>query len=137
MKFYKLDNGNEVQITGEDLNQDYLDANCIKTIVEWEPTHDLEIMGGMLKQSAAPTTDVRLWVVGVPDVPAEYGGSKPFCVNINLKYTEAEEGIRVDGRASKFLEYSAQNHTSKLQLIFRHNIGINHKLHMIFELFKA
>jgi hypothetical protein len=137
MKFYKLDNGSEVQITGDDLNQEFLDANCIKTVVEWEPTHDLEVIGGMLKQSAAPETDLRLWVVGVPDVPAAYGGSKPFCVNVNLKYTAAEEGIRVDGRAPKFLQYSAQNHTNKLQLIFRHNTGIKHKLHMIFELFKA
>ena len=137
IKFYKDVSGTETQITGDDLNQDYLDVHCIKTIIEWEPTHDVEIIGGMMKQQAAPTEDVRLWVVGVPDVPANYGGSKPFVVNTNLRFIGTEEGIKVDGRAPKFLSYSATYHTTKMQMIFRHSAGFKHKLHMVFELFKA
>jgi hypothetical protein len=137
VKFYKLVNGAEVQIIGDDLNQTYLDSNCVKTVIDWEATHDLEIIGGLLRQQAVPTEDIRLWVVGVPDVSEAYGGSKPFAVNINLMYIGLEDGVRVDGRAPKYLAYNATYHTTKLRLILRHSAGFNHKLHMIFELFKA
>lgn len=136
-KFYEDVEGVETLITGEDLTQEYLDANCIKTVIDWEATHDLEIIGGTVKQKSIPSEDLRVWVVGVPDVPAEYGGSKPFVINANLSFIGLEEGIKVDGRAPKFMTYSATYHTNKLSLIFRHSAGFKHKLHMIFELFKA
>jgi hypothetical protein len=113
------------------------DANAVKTVIDWEPTHDLEIIGGMVKQVDAPAEDVRVWVIGVPDVPVEYGGSKPFAVNVNMKFMGKEEGVKVDGRAPKFLSYNAVIHTSKLRLIFKHPAGLKHQMHMIFELFKA
>ena len=69
MKFYKMDNGNEVEITGDDLNQTFIDSNCVKTIIDWEPNHDYEIIGGMLKQKGLPSEDLRVWVIGVPDIP--------------------------------------------------------------------
>lgn len=137
IKFYKDVSGVETEITGGDLNQTFLDANCIKTVIDWEPTHDLEMIGGTLKQKTSPTQDVHLWVVGVPDVAEAYGGSKPFVVNIDLAYIGLEEGVSVDGRAPKYMQYSATYHTTKLRLIFRHAVGFNHKLHMIFELFKS
>ena len=137
MKFYKDVSGTETEITGDDLNQTFLDANCVKTIIDWEPTHDVEIVGGFLKQSSIPSTDVRMWVVGVPDVPEAYGGSKLFASNINLKYVGLEDGVKVDGRAPKYLTYSATNHTNKIRLILRHGAGVKHKLSMIFEIFKA
>lgn len=137
IKFYKSLDGVDTQITGEDLNQEYLDTNCIKTILDWEPTHDLEIIGGMLKMNSSPSENLRMWTIGVPDIPEVYGGSKPFATNINLKYIGIEEGVKVDGRAPKYLTYSATYHTTKLRLIFRHSAGFKHDLHMIFELFKA
>lgn len=137
IKFYELVNDVETEITGQNLNQDYLDINCIKTIIDWEPNHDVEMIGGMFKQINIPSEDVRLWVVGVPDVPEAYGGSKPFCVNINLKFMGVEEGVRVDGRAAKYMTYNDVYHTTKLRLIFRHPAGFKHKALMIFELFKA
>lgn len=136
MKFYKDVSGSEVEITGDDLNQTFLDTNCIKTIVDWEPTHDVEMLGGCLKQKTIPAQDVKLWVVGVPDISEQYGGSKPFVVNVNLVFIGLEDGVSVDGRAPKYLTYNATYHTSKIRMIFRHPAGFNHKLHMILELFK-
>ena len=60
-----------------------------------------------------------------------------FVINTNLKYIGVEEGVKVDGRAPKYMTYSATYHTTKLRLIFRHSAGFKHKMHMIFELFKA
>ncbi len=137
IKFYKDVSGTEVEITGDDLNQTFLDTNCIKTVVDWEPTHDIELIGGSLKQKSLPTQDVHMWIVGVPDVSEAYGGSKPFVTNVDLAYIGLEDGINVDGRVPKYMAYSATYHTTKLRLIFRHLAGFKHKLHFVFELFKA
>ena len=137
IKFYKDVNGTDVEIIDGDLNQTFLDANCIKTIVTWEPTYDYEIVGGALKQKSIPTEDLHLWVIGAPDIPEAYGGSKVFVTAVDLAYIGLEEGVKVDGRAPKYLEYSATIHTSKLALVFRHSLGFKHKLHMLFEIFKA
>jgi hypothetical protein len=137
LKFYKLDNGSEVEITGGDLNQTFLDANCVKTVMDWEPTHDYEILGGLLKQIEKPTENVRVWVVGVPDVPEAYGGSKEFVTNVNMLYIGDLDGVKVDGRAPKYLTYSSSLHTNKMRLIVRHSVGFKHKIMMVFEIFKA
>lgn len=117
--------------------QESCDTDAVKTIINWEPTHDYEIMGGLFKQTALPGSDIRMWVIGVPDVPAGSGGSKLFAANLNLRYMGLEEGMRVDGRAPKYLTYNATYHTNKLQIIFKHNVGVKHNMHIVFELFKA
>lgn len=132
IKLFKDSGGSLVEC----VDQADADVNCIATQVEWEPTHDYEVIGGMLKMITVPTENVRVWVTGVPDVPEVYGGSKPFVVSVNLKFIGIEEGVKVDGRAPKYLTYSV-NHTNKLQLFFRHPAGFKHDLHMIFEIFKA
>lgn len=143
--FSKKDNGSDFGFTTikcYDANnvllqtQDDCDIGAVKTIIDWEPNHDYEIIGGMFKQHTVPSTDVRLWVVGVPDVPAIYGGSKLFTSNINLKFLGLEEGIKADGRSSKYLTYNAINHTNKLRIILKHDTGIKHDIHLILEIFK-
>jgi hypothetical protein len=136
MKFYKDVSGTETEITGDDLNQSFLNSNCIKTIVDWEPTHNYEMIGGFLKQISAPTESVRVWINGVPDISSQYGGNKEFVANVNLTFMGLEDGIRVDGRAPKMLTYSATYHTNKMRIALRHPAGYAHPLHMLFELFK-
>lgn len=136
IKFFKLVSGVETEITGDDLNQTYLDANCVKTQLDWEPTHDYELIGGMLHQTEVPSSNVRLWIVGVPDVPAAYGGSKEFVTGINLKFF-SDQGVILDGRAPKWLTYSATVHTNKMRFIIRHDAGVKHQLHICMEVFKA
>lgn len=135
IKFYKLDNGSEVEITGDNLNQTFLDSNCIKTVVDWEPTFDIDIIGGFLRQSDTPAEDIELWIVGAPDISTVYGGSKEFVSNLNLKLLSS--GIDVDGKTPKFVPYNSVYHSGKFRLILRHSTGYQHKLHMIFEIFKA
>jgi hypothetical protein len=135
LKFFKLVSNVETEITGDDLNQTFLDANCVKTQLDWEPAHDYELVGGMLHQSTVPSSGVRLWIVGVPDVPAAYGGSKEFVTGVNLKFF-SDQGVSLDGRAPKFLAYSATNHTNKMRFIFRHDAGFKHKIHINMEIYK-
>lgn len=121
---------------GDELvTQESCDTQAVKTVVDWEPNHDYEIVGGMFRQTAPPAQDVRLWVVGVPDVPAQYGGSKLFAANVNAKFLG--ESLRIDGRAPKYMTYSATYHTNKLRMVFKHPEGFQHTFHVVFELFKA
>lgn len=129
LKFYDASN---IELT----TQESIDAGCVKTIMDWEPTYDYEVIGGIIKQKENPSTDIRMWVIGVPDIGAAYGGSKCFGSNINMAFIGLKDGVRMDGRVTKKLSYNATYHTNKLRLILKHDIGIKHKLHLIFELFK-
>lgn len=122
---------------GELTTQLQCDTQAVKTVIDWEPTFDYEIVGGLYKLESVVGSNVRLWVVGIPDVPAEYGGSKEFISSLNLKYIAKEEGIRVDGRAPKLLKYDPQLHTNKLRIILTHPVGYKHDFSMIFEIFRA
>lgn len=118
-------------------SQDDCDSLATKTVIDWEPTHDYEVIGGNFKQSVVPTSNVRIWVIGVPDIPANYGGSKLFVTGVNLKYLGLEEGVKVDGRAPKYLTYNATYHTSKLRFILKHDTGYKHDVQVMLEIFKA
>lgn len=114
------------------------DSNCIKTVIDFEPNYDFEIVGAMLLQKDRPSQDLRCWVQAVPDVPEAYGGTKPFTQGgINLTFIPPESYFDVDGRASKYMTYSATNHTNKLRMIFKHNAGFKHKIAICYEIFKA
>lgn len=124
-------NGNQLS------SQEDCDTSAVETIVDWEPNHDYEIVGGNFKQTAIPTENIRLWVVGVPDVPANYGGSKLFVTGVNLKYLGLEEGVKADGRAPKYLTYNATYHTNKLRFILKHDAGFKHDIQATLEIFKG
>jgi hypothetical protein len=113
-------------------------TNCVKTVFSWEPTHDYDISGAYFYQLAKPTENVRMWTVGVPDVPAQYGGSKPFVQGgLNLKFLNSDNALQIDGKTPKWLQYSATNHTNKFSLTFKHEAGLVHLMMIVFEIFKA
>lgn len=129
IKFYDS-NGTELTTQGT------CDSSCVKTVLDFEPVYDFEIIGGLSKIAATPTNDVRLWVVGVPDVSVESGGSKEMISGINLKFITANDRLIVDGRTSKRMAYNATYHTNKLRIIVRHTAGEKHKIMMVFEYYK-
>lgn len=125
-KFYDADN-NELT------TQESIDSSCVKSVIDWQPNHDYEIVGGQLMQGSVPATDIYLWVVGLPgilNVKFAQGG-------VNLKLAGTNGKVNFDGRASKFLPYSGGAGTNKFQLILRHNAGIQHQLQLVLEIFKA
>lgn len=116
--------------------QEDITANCTQTIIYWEPTWDYEMIGGSFYQQSAPTDSIILNVVAVPDVPLAYGGSVPFAIGLDLLQVGSSSSIKMDGRSSKRLIYSATYHTNKFQIHFRHAAGIQHKGMLVFEMFK-
>jgi hypothetical protein len=142
-KDISLNNLNEASVKFYDANntelttQESCDTDCVKTVFTFEPTWDYEIIGGTIKTANDVTDDVRVWVVAVPDVPANMGGSKIMVQNVNLKYVDPNNGIEADGRASKYMAYNATYHTNKLQLIVRHPAGHKLAMMMAFEVYRA
>ena len=118
------------------LDQAVLDASCTQTIVDIEPTFDFMLISGAVIQQTIPATDLLLYVVAVPDIPAGSGGSKEMVVNMNLKNLADHQTHCVDGRSGKRLNYSASFHTNKMRVILKHGILVKHKMTFSLEFYK-
>ena len=94
IKFY---NSSNVELTAG--TQAELDANCVRTDLEWTYPADIEMIGGSMKAVVQPTNDVRVWCQGAPD----YGG--PVMISgINFRIRQECE---IDGRVVKRMTYAA------------------------------
>jgi len=90
-----------------------------------------------MRLTTVPSSDARVAVIGVPDVPAQMGGSKQFVQNINLKLLPITEGINADGRAAKWLKYDANLHTNKLRFIIYHAAGAQIEIMTMVETYRS
>lgn len=131
----KIYNNSDTEITTKGV----LDANlatAVKTVLDFEPPYDYELIGGSLRTETTISNDVRLWIVAVPDIAAASGGSKEMASGINLRYLTPGNVYDVDGRVSKYLTYSATYHTNKLRFIFKYPAGTSEALSIVLEHYK-
>jgi len=128
---------NDLAMTTQSADQTDATLNCVKTVVDWEPTFDYEIVQGKFHQELDPGIDMYIYVIGVPDVPVESGGSKPFVCCLNLDRLPLKDGFTADGRRPKRLNYNATYHTNKMRLIINHPAGTKHKCMIVYEVYKA
>lgn len=98
-------------------------ANCVRTVLDWEPDCDYEIIGGEIRALDRPTSNFRVRVIAVPDVPYNSGGSKVMGSGVNLKFYNTRESVHADGRTVKLLSYNAVYHTNKIRFIADHAQG--------------
>ena len=131
----KIYNSNDDEITTAGL----LNANlntCVKTVIDFEPTFNYEIIGGTLRINSNPSQDVRLWIVAAPDIPAQLGGSKEFGSGINLKFLSADNAWDIDGRVTKAVTYDPVNHSGKLRMIIKHPAGLQVNLMFVVQIYR-
>lgn len=132
IKFY--DSSDTELVAG---TQSELDNNCVKTVITWEPTQDIDVIGGTLYQSSVPTNDTRIWVMAIPDLTVAQGGSVPFATGgCNLKHMGTGAVLDLDGKTAKTLPYDAVYHTNKFQIIVVHDTGDKCPIMMLFKLFR-
>jgi len=123
---------------GDEITQaPYTDA--VKTVLDFEPAYYYEMIGGGID---IPTTitggTTDLWYgacVGVPDIPAEYGGSIDLMNELNME-ADRDGILLLDGRGVLGLEYSATLHTNKIRFIFKHPAGESKRLLLMLEIFR-
>jgi hypothetical protein len=112
-------------------------ATCTKTIITWEPNHDIEIIGGKISQKQAPTSDMWLYITAAAHIPAAYGGSIAFAEGgINLCDIGDGGKSDFDGRASKYIKYDAVYHSGKFEILIKHEAGYQHNFSLVLEIFK-
>lgn len=131
----KIYNNSDVEITTPGL----LDVNlstCVKTVVDFEPSFDYEMIGGALLINSNPATDIRMWIIGAPDIPAIYGGSKEFASGINLKFIAPDSSFEIDGRVTKYVTYNASTHTGKLRIVLKHNAGTQVNMQFVIHTYR-
>lgn len=131
----KIYNGSDVEITTAGLLDSNL-ATCVKTVLDIEPAFDFEMIGGSIRINSNPSQDVRMWIVGAPDIPAIYGGSKEFASGINLKFLAPDSSFEVDGRVTKYVTYNSSTHSGKLRVILKHPAGLNLNLQVIVHMYR-
>lgn len=112
-------------------------ANCVRTILDWEPDCDYEIIGGEIRALDRPTSNFRVRVVAVPDIPYASGGSKVMGSGVNLHFYNARESVHADGRSVKMLTYNAVYHTNKIRFIADHAQGDATKVMIKMESYMA
>jgi hypothetical protein len=129
---YKMYNASDVELTSvED------EPNVVKTVVDVELPYDFDVIAGQARHITRPTSDVRLWAVVVPDVPASMGGSKEMVGGVNFKFIDPADKIEMDGRAAKYMTYSSVYHSNKFRFIIRHDAGVQHEISVMLEIFRA
>lgn len=126
-----------VEESAEDF-QTRVSENCTKTCLDWHPTYEMEIVGGMLQILEAPTTDAYMWAIIAPDIPEEYGGSVPFLAGgFNLKFFKSGSIEHYDGRSSKKITPDFVYNSSKFRIVVKHNAGVEIGVQVYFEHFRG
>lgn len=127
------ENDNEVTEPGA-LGVNY--TTICKTIIDFEPPYDYEIIGGDLRTLSEISSDMRLWIIAVPDIPANMGGSKVMGGGINLRYLAPGNVWSVDGRVSKYAVYHPVLHTNKIRILLKYPPGVAENLQVIVQIYK-
>ena len=154
MKFYEGPAGSETEITGGNLNQTYLDANCTRTDLQFMPDKDYMLLGAGVAQLAETTESVYLWGlifdmdspydISIPPVELVEGG-------INLKYLRDKDRFIMSGRAPATLYYDgitdpatglkvplpAGVGSNRIRYMIRHPITFKEGYQSIIEYFSA
>ena len=131
IKFY---NSSDVEVTSAEN-----EADIVKTVILCKPSYDYELLSGTLQQIVSPSTDIRIWVIGGI---IEFGNSyvKEFAGGVNMRYFDSNESLKTDGRAAKYMKKDIPGvpyQANQLQIIVKHNAGVQHKLMLTLEYFRA
>lgn len=140
VKFYDA-SGTALTKGAEESDVDYqirLTANCTKTVMDWHPVHDMEIVGGAMKVVGNEDKNAWGWLIIAPDIPANYGGSVPFLQGgCNIGMFREREFVNFDGRTPKFMAYDPVYKSNKLRVMVLHEVGLAIQVLVRFEIFKA
>lgn len=131
VKFYDV---NDVEVTDAQN-----EASIVKTVLLIKPSYDYELISGDIQQIESPTTDVRVWVNGGI---IELGGAyvKEFAGGVNMRFFGANESLKTDGRAAKYMRkdiVGVPYQANQIQVIIKHNAGVQHKFMLLLEYFRA
>lgn len=145
LKFY---NASDVALTqgAEESDGDFqarLASDCVKTVVDWWPQHDIDIIGGILFVKNVTADQALVHVVAAPDIPAILGGSVPFQNGgFDLSFfhdagtSQSSGRLDLNGRGAKTLVFDPVYASNKLRFSVNHPVGYAASLMILFEGYK-
>jgi hypothetical protein len=127
---------------GETLEQwqTRLDAQCVRTQIDWQPTYEMDIIGATVGILNPPEGTDRgyVWIIIAPDIPSEYGGSVPFMAGgWNCRHFKGSPETFLDGRGVYPMAYDPIYNTNKIRVIVKHELNSRMEMQFIAEHFKA
>lgn len=146
---YELDNGNEILMVNPTQND--LDTKCIRTDFWWMPDVNYMILSGFISQLTNPGQDVYFWGLMV-DLDAALGGPQVAVLDggMNLHFLKELDrfGLRGVSGSRLFTDRiqmsdgtfaqlpAAGLGSNRIRFIFRHAPGFQHRVQVLFELFR-
>lgn len=135
LQFYDA-NGDELIKGQNETDEEYqarLDTDCIKTVGSFEKRESYDIQGAVLYMQDVPVDRAYLWCVFAPDIPYEYGGSKPFMGRgMNLQMMAAKVPHPFDAISASTINYEPIYHSGKISCIVKHAAGAKIGLQIVF-----
>jgi hypothetical protein len=118
--------------------QTRLTGNCTKTVIEFEPHWDYDVIGAKLQIRNPPSDRAYFWFVAAPDIPAEYGGSVVFMGGgMNLHFFSESETFYCDAKTVSRVTYDSVYHSGKVAIVAKHNVGVQIGIQMIYKFYSA
>lgn len=140
IKFFD-DSGAELVQGGGESDGDYqtrLTGNCVRTQIDWQPDHDIDIIGGAFILENKPSSDTYAWLTIAPDLPQNLGGPVPhFQGGFNLSFFDAGKLIQFDGRGSKTVLYDPVYNSNVFRYLVKHPVGEQIGIQLIYDLFRG
>lgn len=139
LEFYDASNVELVQGETES-DEDYqtrLSSSCVKTIMSWEKQESFDVAGALLHIEKKPVGRAYLWVIAAPDIPYEYGGSKPFMGRgMNLQMMSIYTSHYFDAKTSKTVTPDPVYHSGKVNAVIKHSAGEQIGIQLIYILYE-
>lgn len=111
-------------------------ADAVKTVYEFEPTHDISIVGAKMYQKAAPGAEILMFVEAAPQFTPAQGGQVKFTRGgMDLDYMGTGLILHLDGKAPKDIPYDSVNHSGKFEFTFLHAVSTDHTVMPVIEFF--
>ena len=116
-----------------------LSGSAVKTVIDFEPHYDYEIVGGFtdLPETLHMGSTDQWFIggVGVPDLPPEMYGSIAYISEVNIEAVQTSR-VESDGRATSYLPYKLYGYpTNKIRFYIKHPPGAQERFQIYLELF--
>lgn len=127
----KLYDADDVEITSAEN-----ESNAVKTVIQFEPPKNYEIIGGRLYQKSIPTESIGCCAIFAPTIPEEYGGKVHFLSECDVSFLPAGLALDMDGRVPKLITYDPVYHSGRFDFVFHHSAGFQHDLLIQVQIFE-
>ena len=125
--------------SGSLITDQALSGSAVKTVLDFEPHYDYEIVGGFadLPETLHMGNTDKWFIggVGVPDLPPEMYGSIAYISEVNIEAVQTSR-VESDGRATSYLPYKLYGYpTNKIRFYIKHPPGAQERFQIYLELF--